>query len=262
MEFKNGIVAKDVEFAYNEHPVLVDVTFEIDKGEFVAITGPNGSGKTTLLKLILGILKPQKGEIRVLGYSTEEREKIMNLAGFMPQKEHISTNFPILVKDVVMLGLGAKKGITKAVKKADEDEGIAAIKAVGLKEEIWSRKFSELSGGQQQRVLLARALAVKPKVLLLDEPFNGVDIPSQNKIVELISELRKKGVTVLLVVHNVNPLLHEIDRIMLLNRKIVAFGKPHEVFTEKNLIETYGASIPIIYCEEGFAHPVYSDIHG
>ena len=89
-----------------------------------------------------------------------------------------------------------------------------------------------------------------------------MDIPSQNKIVELISKLKDEGVTTLLVVHNVNPLLHEIDRVMLLNKRIVAFGKPDEIFTEKNLIATYGASIPVIYCEEGVAHPVYSDIHG
>jgi len=257
-----AITSKEVEFRYDEHPVLSDVSFQIKRGEFVAITGPNGSGKTTLLKLILGILQPQKGEIRVMGYSTRERDKIMNLIGFMPQKEHISSNFPILVRDVVMLGLGARKGITKPTKRADEEEGIQAIKSVGLDEEIWTKKFAELSGGQQQRVLLARALAIKPEILLLDEPFNGVDIPSQNKILDLISDLRKKGVTVLFVVHNVNPLLHQIDKIMLLKGRIVAFGRPDEVLTDKNLISAYGASIPIIYCEEGYAHPVYSDIHG
>ncbi|MBO8182381.1 MAG: metal ABC transporter ATP-binding protein [Archaeoglobus sp.] len=257
----NAIVANGVEFGYNDQSILSDITFQVKKGEFVAITGPNGSGKTTLLKLILGILQPRKGEIVVMGYNTREKEKIMSLAGFMPQKEHISTNFPILVKDVVMLGLGARRGIVKSG-KAYEREGIEAIKAVGLKDEIWNKRFAELSGGQQQRVLLARALAIKPKILLLDEPFNGVDIPSQNKIIELLSELKEKDVTVLLVIHNVNPLLHEIDKIMLLNRRIIAFGKPDEIFTEENLIATYGASIPIIYCEEGFAHPVYSDIHG
>ncbi len=256
------IIFKEVEFGYNQEPVLSDVTFQVRKGEFVAITGPNGSGKTTLLRLIIGILQPRKGEIKVMGYSTGEIDKVMNLIGFMPQREHISSNFPILVKDVVMLGLGARKGITKPLRKTDEERGIQAIKSVGLDKEIWMEKFAELSGGQQQRVLLARALATEPKILLLDEPFNGVDIPSQNKILELISELKKKGVTVLLVVHNVNPLLHYIDRIMLLKGRIVAFGKPDEVFTEKNLFTAYGASIPVIYCEEGYAHPVYSDIHG
>jgi ABC-type Mn2+/Zn2+ transport system ATPase subunit len=195
-----------------------------------------------------------------MGYSTKEKEKIMSLAGFMPQKEHISSNFPILVRDVVMLGLAARKGIMRG--KADEKEGIDVIKAVGLKEEIWNRRFAELSGGQQQRVLLARALAIKPKILLLDEPFTGVDIPSQNKILDLISRLKESDVTVLLVIHNVNPLLHEIDRVMLLNRRIIAFGEPDKIFTEENLIAAYGASIPIIYCEEGFAHPVYGDTHG
>ncbi len=256
------IVFEKVEFGYTQEAVLSNVTFRVKKGEFVAITGPNGSGKTTLLKLIIGVLRPWKGEIRVMGYNTRQIDKVMNLIGFMPQRELISSNFPILVKDVVMLGIGARKGIMKPLGKADEEKAIQAIRSVGLDEEIWIEKFAELSGGQQQRVLLARALATEPKVLLLDEPFNGVDIPSQNKILELISDLKNRGVTVLLVVHNVNPLLHHIDKIMLLKGRIVAFGKPDEVFTEKNLLAAYGASIPVIYCEEGYAHPVYSDIHG
>jgi ABC-type Mn2+/Zn2+ transport system ATPase subunit len=259
---EKAVVFREVEFSYGKQSILADLNFEIAKGEFVAITGPNGAGKTTLLKLTLGILRPQKGEIRVMGYSTKDRDKIMNLAGFIPQKEHISMGFPILVRDVVMLGITAKKGITKPTTRADEEAGMNSLKAVGLGEEIWKKKFAELSGGQQQRVLLARALSVSPKILLLDEPFNGVDVPTQKKIVELISALREKGVAILLVVHNVNPLLHEIDKIMLLNRRLIAFGKPDEVFTEKNLIATYGATIPVIYCEEGFAHPAYGDIHG
>lgn len=262
MTNKEAVVFRGVEFSYTKQSILADLNFEISEGEFVAITGPNGAGKTTLLKLILGVLQPQRGEIRVLGYNAKERDRIMGLTGFMPQKEHISMGFPILVRDVVMLGIAARKGITKPITKAVEEAGMNALKAVGLDEEIWKRKFAELSGGQQQRVLLARALSLNPKILLLDEPFNGVDIPTQKKIVELISGLRKKGVTILLVVHDVNPLLHEIDEIMLLNRRIIAFGKPDEVFTEGNLIAAYGASIPIIYCEEGFAHPAYGDIHG
>ena len=255
------IVVKDVEFSYDGEKILENVSFEINSGEFVAVMGPNGSGKTTLLKLLLGLLKPKKGIVRILNLDPwENREKIQNYIGFMPQKEHISSNFPILVRDVVMLGRAAKKKFLK-LSKEDETKAREALKAVGL-EKYWLKRFNELSGGQQQRVLLARALAVEPKILLLDEPFNGVDIPSQDKIIEVMDKLAKKGVTIVMVVHNINPLLHHVHKIVLLNRKLVAFGSPFEVLTAENLIETYGSSIPIIICEEGYAHPLFGDTHG
>ncbi|RLI72225.1 metal ABC transporter ATP-binding protein [Archaeoglobales archaeon] len=256
-----SIVVENVEFSYNGEKVLKDVSFSVKEGEFVAVMGPNGSGKTTLLKLILGLLKPKKGKIEVFNLNPwENKEKIQNYIGFMPQKEHISSKFPILVKDVVLLGRAARKKYSMLTR---EDEEIAkeALEAVGL-EKYWFKKFNELSGGQQQRVLLARALAVEPKILLLDEPFSGVDIPSQDKIVELMDKLAKRGVTVLMVVHNVNPLLHHIHKIVLLNKRLVAFGSPFEVLTAEKMIETYGSSIPIIVCEEGYAHPLFGDTHG
>lgn len=256
-----SIIVKDVEFSYNGEKILENISFSVDKGEFVAIMGPNGSGKTTLLKLILGLLKPKSGKIEVFNLNPwENREKIQNYIGFMPQKEHISSKFPILVKDVVLLGRAARKRFSKLTKE-DEKRAKEALKAVGL-EDYWLKRFNELSGGQQQRVLLARALAVEPKILLLDEPFNGVDIPSQDKIVELMDELAKRGVTIIMVVHNVNPLLHHIHKIVLLNRKLIAFGSPFEVLTAEKMIETYGSSIPIIVCEEGYAHPLFGDTHG
>jgi ABC-type Mn2+/Zn2+ transport system ATPase subunit len=256
------VVLKDVEFGYNGEEVLKDITFKIDEGEFVAVMGPNGSGKTTLLKLILGLLKPKKGKIAVFGVDpSRDKDKIQNFIGFMPQKEHISSKFPILVKDVVLLGRLARKGIVSTINEEDMERAKEALKAVGL-EDLWEKRFNELSEGQKQRVLLARALAVEPRILLLDEPFNGVDIPSQNKIIELMEDLTKKGTTVIMVVHNINPLLHHIHKVILLNRRLIAFGEVSEVLKAEKMIETYGASIPIIVCEEGFAHPLFGDTHG
>ena len=255
------IVVENVEFSYDGENALENVSFSVNEGDFVAVMGPNGSGKTTLLKLILGLLKPKSGKIKVFNLDPwENREKIQNYMGFMPQKEHISSNFPILVKDVVLLGRAARKRFSKLTKE-DEKKAKEALMAVGL-ENYWLKKFNELSGGQQQRVLLARALAVDPKILLLDEPFNGVDIPSQDKIIEVMDKLAKKGVTILMVVHNINPLLHHINKVILLNRKLIAFGPPSEVLTAERMVETYGSSIPIVVCEEGYAHPLFGDTHG
>ncbi|AGK62102.1 ABC-type Mn/Zn transport systems, ATPase component [Archaeoglobus sulfaticallidus PM70-1] len=261
VERMKAIVAEDVTFAYDTKTVLSDVNFEIEKGEFVAITGANGSGKTTLLRLITGILKPIKGKILVFGVDTNDRERVQKYIGLMPQKEHISSNFPLSVKDVVLMGLSARKGVERKLSREDIELAKENLRLVGL-ESLWDRRFNELSGGQRQRVLLARALAVKPEILLLDEPFNGVDVPSQNRIIDLIYELTRDGLTAIMVVHNINPLLHKIDKAMLLRNRMIAFGKPEEVFTSKYLFEAYGAEIPLISCEEGCRHPIYGDVHG
>lgn len=249
------ITAENVHFSFKEK-VLEDINFEIDEGEFVAILGPNGAGKTTLLKLIMGLLRPDEGVIRVFGYDpARKREKIVNLIGYLPQREAISLDLPLTVRQVLSIPFKAK-GI-----KIKEERLIKALSKVGLQNKLDS-SFSELSGGQQQRVLLARALIREPKLLLLDEPFNGVDVPSQEKIVDLLNELIKRGTTVIVVVHNINLILHHITKVMLLNRRIIAFGEPNDVFTEENIVKVYGSSIPLVICEEGYAHPLYGDHHG
>jgi len=249
------VVFHDVSFSYDKK-VLEDLNFEIDGGEFTAILGPNGAGKTTLLKLILGLLKPEKGWIKVLGYdSFKERHKFIDLIGYLPQREEIVSELPLTVSQVVKLPLLSRG------KKASDKKILKVLSMVGLEGEVTER-FSELSGGQQQRVLLARALVNDPDILLLDEPFNGVDIPSQEKIVEVLSDLTSKGKTVITVLHNINPVLHEVGRVILLNRKVIATGKPNDVFTEENVIKAYGSSIPLVICEEGYTHPLYGDQHG
>jgi len=250
------ISVRNVYFSFGGEWVLENVDFEVDRGEFVAILGPNGAGKTTLLKLIVGLLKPDKGEIRVFGYDpARDRKKIVEFVGYLPQRETISSDLPLTVRQVLSIpfrALGLKIG---------EDRMIEALSKVGLEDKIDSL-FNKLSGGQQQRVLLARALIGDPKILLLDEPFNGVDVPSQERIIEVLDELTKKGTTVIAVVHNVNAILHHVTKVMLLNRRIIAFGEPNDVFTEENIVKAYGSSIPLVICEEGYAHPLYGDYHG
>ncbi|KUJ93968.1 MULTISPECIES: metal ABC transporter ATP-binding protein [Archaeoglobus] len=246
----------DVSFSYNSSEVLSDLNLGIGRGEFVAVLGPNGAGKSTMLRLILGLLKPTKGTVKVLGYNAfDERDKFVGRVGYLPQREEILLEAPLTVSQVIKLPLLARG------KKVGDSKLREALSMVGL-DGFEDKLFSELSGGQQQKVLLARALISDPEILLLDEPFNGVDVPSQEKIVEVLAEMSSKGKTVVAVVHNINPLLHNIDRVVLLNRRIIAAGKPNEVFSEENIIKAYGTSIPIVICEEGFTHPLYGDYHG
>ena len=255
-----AVDAEKVYFSYGAEEALRNVSFTVDSGEFVAVMGPNGSGKSTLMKLILGLLKPSKGKISVFGVSpSAQREKAQQYIGYMPQREGISKKIPIEVKDIVLMGLTAKKRRLDFLSREDIKIAKEALESVGMLH-LWNKKFSELSGGQQQRVMFARALAVRPRLLILDEPFNGVDIPSRNKILEVINS--REDLTTIMVVHNVNPIVHFIDKVLLLNKKAIAFGPPKEVLTTKNLMEAYGASIQVIECAEGYCHPILGDTHG
>lgn len=249
-----AVIFQNVSFSYTKR-VLEDISFEIERGEFVAVLGPNGAGKTTLIKLILGMLKPEKGRIKVLGYDSLERDRFIDLIGYLPQREVIAAELPLKVSQVVRLPLLSKG------KNVGENEVLNALSVVGMESEA-DKNFNELSGGQQQRVLLARAILGNPELLLLDEPFNGVDVPSQEKIVRVLGDLTSEGKTVLAVVHNINPILHEVDRIILLNRKVIATGKSSDVFTEENVVKAYGSSIPLVICKDGYLHPLYGDQHG
>ncbi len=195
------IEVKNVSYAYNGNIALQNVTFS-SKDEFIAVMGPNGSGKTTLIKLIMGLLEPEKGEIKVFG---REAKEARNLIGYMPQKDTIARHFPIRVKDIVLMGTTRRRFYTKE----DIEKAKKSLEEVGLLH-LWNERFSSLSQGQQQRVMFARALAKEPKLLILDEPFSAVDLPSREKMIDTLNEKRREGMEIIIVVHNVNPILHEI----------------------------------------------------
>lgn len=246
------IEVRNVSYSYNGIEAIKNVSFSV-KNEFVAIMGPNGSGKSTLIKLIIGLLKPDEGEIKIFGGNVE---KARNLIGYMPQKETIARHFPIRVADIILMGITDKKFYTK--------EDVEKAKKILEKVELlhtWNKKFNSLSYGQQQRILFARALAKKPRIIILDEPFSAVDLPSREKMISILNERKKEGVEILVVVHNINPVLHNIDKVLLLNRRAVAYGEPKEVLNHKNLMETYGSFVKIITCEEGYCHPLIGDEH-
>ncbi len=251
------VEAHDLGFVYPRprRRALREVEFAVGKGSFTAILGPNGGGKSTLIKLILGMLKPTEGEVRVMDMRPgENRELTQRMIGYVPQQTQVNQRLPMHVNDVIGLAVASRHLQLDA--RATRERVGAALALVDL-EGLGRTPFVALSGGQQQRVLLARALAVDPQVLVLDEPFAGVDAASQEDIVGLLSRVaRDNQVTVLAVVHNINPLVHFVDHALLLNTRVVAFGPPEEVLTRELLTETYGASMEIVICEYGHRHPV------
>ncbi len=242
----------DVAFAYNREPVLQDVKLDIRQGDFIAMIGPNGGGKTTLLKLILGLLKPGAGTIRVMG---KPALKAAPDIGYVPQNVHINSGFPITALDVVLMGKLSPKKRWSRNSAADRRDAIAALERLQMASHAENR-ISELSGGQRQRVFIARALVTQPALLLLDEPPASIDTQSQSAFFKLIKKLNEK-ITILVVSHDlmvisqyvksvacVNKRLHYHDQAEITGEmletmyacpvELVAHGLPHRVLKEHN----------------------------
>ncbi|RLE66772.1 MAG: metal ABC transporter ATP-binding protein [Thermoprotei archaeon] len=237
---------ENVTVVYENRIALEDVTFKLEEPAFLTIIGPNGAGKTTLLKTLLGLIKPIKGRVTVLGYNAlKDWRKVRRLTGYVPQRERIDSSIPILVKDVVLMGRIPKVNPGFRLMEEDVKKAKEALERVNM-EEYWDKPFSHLSGGQQQRVLIARALASEPNLLLLDEPLSGVDATSQEIILETLKGVVKKGVSVIMVTHDVNPVMEITDYLLLLNRKVIGFGKPQEQIKPDKLHTLYGRKVEII----------------
>ena len=219
------IQIQDVSYSFGFGDVLKDVSFPIHSHDFLAIIGPNGSGKTTLLKIILGLLKPRKGEIKILGKSVEEFsdwEKI----GYVPQKAtHIDPLFPVSVKEVVAMGIPS----SLPRRTREEDEHISrAMHQVGM-EEFKGRRIGNLSAGQQQRVFIARALVNRPKILMLDEPTTGVDAKTQEHFYDMLHQLNaEEGITIVLITHEVGIINKHVEQVACLNQTLVYHGSHDE----------------------------------
>ncbi len=220
---------KNLYFFYGDQLILEDITFDIHKGDFLAIVGPNGSGKTTLLKVILGLLKPAKGSITILGEDIS-KFKCWHLIGYVPQKAtHIDPLFPISVAEVVGLGRIAAKKFPRWLNAKDKEAVFKALEQVGMASFI-NRKISDLSGGQQQRVFIARAIVNDPAILFLDEPATGIDSTAQEEFYDLLDRLNKeKNLTVVMVTHDIGVVNKHVNKVACLNRKLVFHGS-HEEF--------------------------------
>ncbi len=238
LELKHVTVAYSAigsSFAQDVHYALKDVSFKAEIGEQIAIIGPNGAGKSSLLKLITGIIKPESGQILMFGQPPSQH----NCIAYVPQRNQIDWSFPVTVEDVVMMGRTRQIGFFRRARPLDKDVVKASLKRVGALE-LAKKQIGELSGGQQQRVFIARALALETHLLLLDEPLSGLDLPSQEAIFEILASLRQDGVTVLMATHDLNLAAERFDKVLLVNKRIIAFGKPEEVLTTENLLAAYG----------------------
>ncbi|OCC05460.1 manganese/iron transporter ATP-binding protein [Labrys sp. WJW] len=222
----------------NGHTALRDASFRIPTGTIAALVGVNGSGKSTLFKAIMGFVRLAKGSIHVLGMPVSEVLR-KNLIAYVPQAEEVDWNFPVLVEDVVMMGRYGHMGMMRIPKAADHEAVTAALVRVGLSE-LRKRQIGELSGGQKKRVFLARALAQDGRVILLDEPFTGVDVKTEEQIIKLLRELRDEGRVMLVSTHNLGSVPEFCDRTILIKGTVLAFGPTAETFTQDNLERAFG----------------------
>jgi manganese/iron transport system ATP-binding protein len=215
-----------------------DASFELDPGTICALVGVNGSGKSTIFKAIMGFVTPAAGEIRLCGRPVSEAIS-RNIVAYVPQSEDIDWNFPVLVDDVVMMGRYGHMNFLRMPSRADRYKVDAALERVGMSE-FRTRQIGELSGGQKKRVFLARALAQEGRIILLDEPFTGVDVKTETAIIGLLRELRAAGHLMLISTHNLGSVPDFCDQVVLLNRTVLAAGPTAQVFTQANLERAFG----------------------
>ena len=238
-----ALALTEISSGYNSGPVVLDdVSFSIKRGERVAVVGPNGAGKSTLFKVIVGLLPHRSGDVLVHGHSHHAGD--CPSIGYVPQRDAVDWRFPVSVIDVVMMGRVKEVGWLRWPSRRDREAAAEALEQVGLAV-LARRPIADLSGGQQQRVFIARALAQRADVLLLDEPFSGVDVEAQAAIFDILDHLRTHHVTVLLSTHDLQTATTRFDRLLLLNRRLLADGPAASVLTTDTLAAAYGGRLTI-----------------
>lgn len=234
-----GLDVKNITVTYkNGHTAIHDTSFSLPQGTITALVGVNGSGKSTLFKSIMGFVSLASGSVEILGMPVKKALK-SNQVAYVPQSEEIDWNFPVLVKDVVMMGRYGHMNIFRHAKQKDHQMVEMALSRVGM-ESFRERQIGELSGGQKKRVFLARALAQESQIVLLDEPFTGVDVKTEEQIMALLREMRSEGKVILVSTHNLGSVPEFCDRAVLINRTILASGTTKSVFTQENLQLAFG----------------------
>ncbi len=248
---KKVVDIRGLSFSYDGYLVLDRIDFDVKENDFIGITGPNGGGKTTLLKIIVGLLKPAAGSVKILGKTPEESRKNI---GYVPQHSNFDEHFPINVLEVVLLGLMGKKGMARYFSRTDRKTALEALDKVGVRY-LSERPIGELSYGQRQRVFIARAIVNSPSLLLLDEPTASVDVKAQKNLYDMLAAFKKK-MAILLVTHDIMAMSVHAEKIGCLNRKlyyhdseqisvedlrmvyarpvdIIAHGEPHKIIKAK-----------------------------
>ena len=239
LPIENRLALENVSAGYNGQLVLQDLAFQVPHGGQVAVVGPNGAGKSTLFKVLVGLLPLRSGQILIHGQPLGEHT---DCVAYVPQRSEVDWRFPMTVADVVMMGRYNRQGWFRrpdwndrtAVQKALEQMGIAGLSR---------RPIGGLSGGQQQRVFLARALAQEPHILLMDEPFTGVDAATQETTLELLTRLKEQQVTVLVSTHDLSMAAERFEHVLLLNRQLIAYGPAQEVLSPSAIQQAFGGRV-------------------
>ena len=234
-----SIAVRDLSVTYpNGFTAVHDASFELGPGTICALVGVNGSGKSTIFKAIMGFVAPSAGDVRLSGLPVEEAIA-RNMVAYVPQSEDVDWNFPVLVEDVVMMGRYGHMNFLRVPTREDRRKVDEALERVGMSE-YRTRQIGELSGGQKKRVFLARALAQEGRIILLDEPFTGIDVTTETAIIDLLRELREAGHLMLVSTHNLGSVPDFCDQVVLLYRTVLAAGPTAETFTQVNLELTFG----------------------
>ena len=237
-----AVEVQDLSVAYGQRVALWDVAFSLPKGQLAGIIGPNGAGKSTLLQALMGLVPMRTGRVRLMGQPYQK--KLGNVA-YVPQRESVDWDFPASVEEVVMMGRYGRLGLFSRPGKKDRkavEEALSAVEMLDYRRQ----QIGELSGGQQQRTFLARALVQEADLYLMDEPMAGVDARSEAFIFELLKKMAGEGKGLLIVFHNLHAATKYFDRLLLLNKRLIASGETREVFTEQNLRDTYGPDLPLL----------------
>ncbi len=232
----------DLTVTYHKRPVLYGVDVAVEEGNLVGIVGPNGAGKSTLIKAIMGVVPHSGGWVKVFGKSLKES---LHRVGYVPQRESVDWDFPVTVMDVALMGTYGRLGLFARAGKKERIQAQEDLDKVGMLP-FAKRQIGNLSGGQQQRVFLARALAQDSDLYLMDEPFVGVDAATEAAIIALLQEMRENGKTVLVVHHDLESAKEYFDMLLLLNMRLVAFGKTKDVYTSELLQKAYGGRLTIL----------------
>jgi len=237
------ITLEQVRIQFGRRVILQDVNMTVQAGEFVVVLGPNGAGKSTLLKLLLGLLKPSAGVVRVLGQPPRRGNSAI---GYAPQHRVLEVDLALRARDVVGFGLDGNRwgpGLPSSRRNAVIDKALAEVDAL----DFANAPIGQLSGGEQQRLLIAQALLTNPRLLLLDEPLANLDLNHEQEIVALVNRVcRTRNATVMLVTHDINPLLTSVDRVLYMANGHSAIGAPDEVITSATLSELYGSPVEVV----------------
>ncbi len=238
---------KNLNFSVKGQKILTNVSFQIFKHEYIAIIGPNGGGKTTLIRMLLGLDKPTEGEIRIYGRKLRDFKEWHKI-GYVPQRaSHVDSSFPATVLDIVKMGRTSQRGLFSSFSEEDSRlvyDAMSKMDILDLKDKM----VGTLSGGQRQRVMIARALASKPEILILDEPNTGVDVSSQKKFYALLRQLNKEdGITIVFITHDVGVIADDIARLFTVNQKAIICNNPKQTLSCEEMSELYGIDAHLLH---------------